>query len=115
MENKIKEISRHVDELKNSQKLDEIVKQKSVIQDEIALLREQNKKLEDELNSEERVELKLITDEEYTSLCHQIESMSATILNAEIEEQIIKYKELNKMIGICKYYMENKKMDLINL
>ena len=119
MELQMKQIAEQIDNLKKSQQLDTIIKQKGIIQEQIQKTQEQNKKLEEEITN--LCELaasndSIISDEEYATFCNKIDLIAGiNMWDCDIEEQISLYKEFKRISALCSAYLANKKMNIINI
>jgi hypothetical protein len=111
IEDKIDKIGKDIDTLKNDNNLDNIIKKRELIENEIknTINDIENLKNKITINNNELITITLDEDFNYDKYFKKIENLNNTILNNNIIEQIKNYNKMEIYINQCLEYLNSKK------
>lgn len=126
-DSKLHEISSKISTLRTSSNIDEIIKQRELIQSEIDLLHTELTELENKIpreksnesteSDESSNENSLDSDFNFGECFESIHSIQKKILTGDLSlrDQIKKYIILERKISQCTQYMEAQKMSIVHI
>jgi DNA repair ATPase RecN len=121
IDNLFTSISNQIDKLENLTNFKDIIKKNKIITNDISLLSDKIDKLKKIFNFEnnenneinELIEVNNNTYEKY--ICEIDDFVNTFDDNCDIEELINNYNSINIKINSCEKYLDDKKMEIINL